>query len=69
MALIQEVFDYYCAIHKAVTIPLKQFFDEEDPNNVKFSIKNLKLDEEMAKSFACIIPFLVDVNELELRQN
>ena len=69
MKLIQNVFDHYCALSKAASMPIQQFFDDSDPNNSKFSIKNFKLDESTTKSFACLIPFLVDINELELRNN
>ena len=63
------MFDHYCSLNKAATMPIHQFFDDSDPNNSKFSIKNFKLDESTTKSFVCLIPFLVDINELELRNN
>ena len=69
MKRIQSVFDYYCTEHKAAKVALASFFDDNDPKNYKFSIKNFKLDEGTTKALACIIPFLVDVNEIELKNN
>ena len=50
-------------------MPITQFFDDNDPNNNKFSIRNFKLDENTTKALVCLIPFLVEINELELRNN
>ena len=69
MKTIQKVFDYYCQLNKAVSMPIAKFFDDSDPNNPKFSIKNFKLDENTVKALACLIPFLVDINEVELKNN
>ena len=67
--MIQNVFDYYISWNKAASVQLAQFFDDTDPTNYKLSVKDFKLDENTAKSIACIIPFLVNVQEVEFRNN
>ena len=37
------------------------YLDATDPSSVKLSIKNIKLDDNTAKTLACIIPFLVEI--------
>ena len=69
MELKQKVFDFYIAFNKAATTPISQFFDNSDPSSYKLSIRNYNLDDNTAKSIACIIPFLVDLDEVELRNN
>ena len=64
---IQNVFDYYCTLNRAATRNIKEYFDDSDPNCYKLSIKNVQLDDNSSKALACIIPFLINITELELR--
>ena len=66
---IQTVFDYYCNENKAAPVSLAHFLNYSDPQNVKLSIKNYHLDEQTAKSIACILPFMVEITELEMHNN
>ena len=40
---------------------LEDLIDRTDPDNWKLSIKNQKIDDNLGKAFACIIPFLVEI--------
>ena len=64
MDFIQNVFDYYCDLNRAPSQPIADWFDESDPNNTKFAIRNHKLDDNTIKAIACILPFLLDINEV-----
>ena len=61
------MFDYYCDVHKAPPQPIAEWFDTSDPKNTKFSVKNRKIDDNTTKAIACILPFLLDINEVELK--
>ena len=50
-------------------MPIGPFFDNSDPENPKFVIRNMKLDDSSVKALACLIPFLVEIVEVELRNN
>ena len=69
MRIYQYIFEHYCTMNKSAVIPIEPFFDTADPDNVKFSVKNFRLDENTVKSMVCLIPFLVDVVEVEFRNN
>ena len=64
MDFTQNVFDYYCDVHKAPPQPIAEWFDVSDPKNTKFSVKNRKIDDNTTKAIACIMPFLLDINEV-----
>ena len=66
---LQQVLDHYCTETKAASMQLTQFLDYTDPNNVRLSIKNYHLDEPAAKAIACVIPFMVEISELEMQNN
>ena len=66
---MQNVLDYYCNEYKAAPVPLASFLNYTDPNNVKLSIKNYFLDEPTAKAIACVLPFMLNITELELHNN
>ena len=42
--------------------------DGED-NELKLSVRNYHLDESTTKALACLLPYLVEVHELELFAN
>ena len=50
-------------------MPIDSFFDYTDPDSPKFTVRNLKLDDNTVKAIACFIPFLVDIVEVEFRNN
>jgi len=54
---------------KAAPLELSQFYNYEDPNNWKISIKNYQMDDHTVKAFALILPYMLDFNELELVNN
>ena len=54
---------------KAAPVSLKDFINSSDPKNVKLSFKNYQLDQPSAKALACVIPFMTNINELELHNN
>ena len=66
---LQSVFEFYCMECSAAPLILTQFMNYSDPNNVKLSIKNYHLDEPTAKALACVVPFMIEVTELELHNN
>ena len=50
-------------------MPLEDWLDFSDPQNTKLAIRNYKLDDNTIKAIACILPFMLDVNEIEFRSN
>lgn len=40
-----------------------------DNERIKFSIKNLTLDESTTKAIACTIPFIIGIYEIEFANN
>ena len=69
VSTLQKVFDYYCEEFKSISMTITNFFDDLDPENKKFTIRNVELDEGTAKAVACLIPFITDITEVELRGN
>lgn len=51
---------------KAAPLILSQFYNYDDPNNPKISIKNYQMDEQTVKAFVLILPHMIEFNELEL---
>ena len=45
------------------------FYNYDDPNNIKLSIRNYQLDEQSVKALALVLPFIHDIDELELNNN
>ena len=54
---------------KAGVIELSQFYNDDDPENKKISIKNYTLDHQTAKAFILILPYMHEFTELELFNN
>ena len=50
-------------------MPIGSFFDYSDPENPKFAIRNMKLEDSQVKALSCLIPFLVEIVEVEFRNN
>jgi hypothetical protein len=69
MKLVQNVFEHYCVEMKASPIPIKGYIVAGDNKVRKMSFKNFNLDEATVKALACVIPFIVDLEELELSNN
>ena len=49
---------------KAAPIQLAPFFNYDDPNNPKFSIRNHHLDDQTVKALALVLPYILDINEV-----
>ena len=54
---------------KAAPIDLSKYYNETDPDNIKFQIKNYNLDDQTAKALALTIPFMLEAKEIELSNN
>jgi hypothetical protein len=54
---------------KAAPIPIGQYIITGDNKIRKLTLKNFNLDEATGKSLACIIPFIVDIEEMEFANN
>ena len=54
---------------KAAPIDLSKYYNETDPDNIKFQIKNYNLDDQTAKALALTIPFILEVKEIDLSNN
>ena len=54
---------------KAAPIELYKYYNETDPNNIKFQLKNYNLDDQTAKALALTIPFMHEITEIELSNN
>ena len=54
---------------KAAPIPIMNYIISGDNKIRKLSVKNFTLDEGQAKALACIIPFIVDIEEMEFSNN
>lgn len=62
------MFEYFCSEMNAAPIKLTDYFVTENKAR-KLQIKNYNIDEPTAKSIALIIPFILDIEELELSNN
>ncbi len=67
--MVQNVFEHYCVEMKAAPIPIGQYIITGDNKIRKLTLKNFNLDEATTKSLACIIPFIVDIEEMEFSNN
>lgn len=54
---------------KAQPVDLNQFYMIGDNNKIKFAVKNFTLDDNTAKALSMTLPFMVEVQELELMNN
>jgi len=54
---------------KAAPIPIGQYIVASDNKIRKLTLKNFNLDEATTKSLASIIPFIVDIEEMEFSNN
>jgi len=54
---------------KVSAIDIKKFIVPTDNERIKFSIKNLTLDENTTKALSCTIPFILDIYEIEFCNN
>ena len=48
---------------------MQEYIDRTDENSIKFSIKNLQLDESSIKAISSVIIFMTDIKELEFINN
>ena len=54
---------------KAAPVNLDQFYNRDDINFPKVSIKNFTLDDNTTKALILILPYMHNFNELELYNN
>ena len=63
------MFNYYCDWNKSARLNIEDHIDDRNPVNTKLSFKNFKLDDNLAKAIVCILPFMLEINEVELLNN
>ena len=51
---------------KAAPITLAKFYNYDDPNTTKLSFKNYQLDDMTVKAIALVLPFILDITEIEM---
>ena len=54
---------------KAAPIDLSKYYNETDPDNIKFQLKNYVLDDQTAKALALTIPYMHEIKEIDLSNN
>jgi len=69
--IIQLIFEFYCLELKAGPIPINDFIHtlEDGFGWMKLKFKNYILNEPTLKAIACVIPFMVNVKEVEFQTN
>ena len=63
--IIQLIFEFYCQELKAGPIPITDFMSVADNGWWKLKFKNYMLNEPTLKAIACVIPFMVNVKEVD----
>ena len=63
--IIQLIFEFYCQELKAGPIPINDFISWMENGWMKLKFKNYMLNEPTIKAMACVIPFIVNVKEVE----
>ena len=69
MNMTQIVFEYFCIEFKAAPLVFTKFMEQQESKWYKVTFKNYHLNEATAKAIACLIPFLVNVDEIEFDNN
>jgi hypothetical protein len=54
---------------KAAPMPIGTYIVLGDNKIKKITVKNYNLDEATAKALACVIPFIIDIEEMEFSNN
>jgi len=54
---------------KASPVPIGNYIVLGDNKIKKITLKNYNLDEATGKALACIIPFIIDIEEMEFSNN
>ena len=67
--MIQIIFEYFCLEFKAAPLTIKKFMEPQENGWQKLSFVNYALNEPSSKAIACILPFLVNVEEVEMDNN
>lgn len=63
------MFEHYCVEMKAAPMPIGTYIVLGDNKIKKITVKNYNLDEATAKALACVIPFIIDIEEMEFSNN
>lgn len=66
---IQLIFEWYCHVFKAAPLTFRKFMSRMDTGYWKVSFINYSLNEPTLKAIACLLPFLVNVEEIHLENN
>ena len=69
MAEIQLCFEYFCLCFKAAAPRIDRFLTMQLDGWWKLSFRNYTLNEPTVKALACLIPFLVHLDEVEFHTN
>lgn len=54
---------------KASPVPIGNYIVLGDNKIKKITLRNFNLDEATGKALACIIPFIIDIEEMEFSNN
>jgi hypothetical protein len=65
----QLIFEYFCSEFRAAPLHISKFLHKKESGYYKLQFKNYHLNNQTAKSIACLIPWLVQVNEIEFDKN
>jgi hypothetical protein len=69
MAEIQLLFEYFCLTFKAAAPRIDRFLTMQLDGWWKLSFRNYTLNEPTTKALACLIPFMVHLDEVEFHTN
>ena len=67
--MIQTIFEYFCLEFKAAPLNINKFIESLENGWKKVSFVNYALNEQSSKAIACILPFLVNVEEVVFVNN
>ena len=63
------MFEFFCLEFKAAPLVFGKFMEKQESGWWKVSFKNYHLNEPTTKAIACLIPYLVNVDEVEFDNN
>jgi len=69
MAYLQLLFEYFCLNFKAAAPSIDKFLTLKENGYWTLAFKNYTLNEPTLKAIACLIPFLVQVDEVHFSNN
>jgi hypothetical protein len=63
------MFEFYCIEFKAAPLEIKNHMLRKETGAWKLAFVNYALNEPTLKAIACVLPFLVQVDEVEFSGN